>query len=358
MLKLYVKLTNFRKNETKATFDARSSLPDPCVRDTSIELKIRLSKTFSFFFRDFGEDDVEDIRPTGSLTDQKRQCTVQILGMTCQSCVKNIETTIAQKPGVDGVKVDLAGQRGQFDYNPNLTSPDLIVEYISEMGFEASLDFGPGSIPQRGHIRVEGMTCQSCVKNIESRIGQVQGVKLIQVSLEEKLATVEFDTPLNVEILAESISDMGFETLPLQSEDIGIEGMTCQSCVKSIQDGLIKTPGVHGVKVDLDTRTGHFIFDPKTISVPQISEAVEDMGFETHVRPGAAADLGAKPKSKVNKDLAVPESKETQSIEMDYEKCFLRVQGMTCASCVAAIEKHVKKLRGKLELLRCITSKL
>ncbi|TRY73708.1 hypothetical protein TCAL_00918 [Tigriopus californicus] len=299
---------------------------------------------------DFGEDDLEDTRHSEPLPDQKRQCTVQILGMTCQSCVKNIETTIAQKSGIDGVKVDLPGQRGQFDYNPKLTSPDLIVSQISDMGFEASLDFGPSSSPQTGLIRVEGMTCQSCVKNIQAEIGQVRGVNSIHVDLDEKLATVEFDAPLNVDILAESISDMGFDTLALQSEDIGIEGMTCLSCVKTIQDGLVDTPGVYYVKVDLDAHMGHFTFDPQTISVPQISEAVEEMGFKTQVRPGAA-DRGTKPKSKVNTDLQVPESEETKSINMDYEKCFLRVQGMTCASCVVAIEKHVKKLRGVHNIL-------
>ncbi len=40
---------------------------------------------------------------------------------------------------------------------------------------------------------------------------------------------------------------------------------------------------------------------------------------------------------------------ETGSDIEDLQKCFLRIEGMTCASCVATIEKHVKKMQGNLK---------
>ena len=45
------------------------------------------------------------------------------------------------------------------------------------------------------------------------------------------------------------------------------------------------------------------------------------------------------------------EFSETEEIEGDYVKCWLRVQGMTCASCVASIERHAKKIVGVKDVL-------
>ena len=32
----------------------------------------------------------------------------------------------------------------------------------------------------------------------------------------------------------------------------------------------------------------------------------------------------------------------------EYEKCFVTIKGMTCASCVASIEKHASRLEGEI----------
>lgn len=100
-------------------------------------------------------------------------------------------------------------------------------------------------------ISIEGMSCQSCVRNIEGTIGARDDVIDIRVVLDEKAGYIEYKSnEISAVELAQAIEDMGFTaSIPSQtnksnSDDalnttistcsIHIDGMTCGSCVKSI----------------------------------------------------------------------------------------------------------------------------
>lgn len=146
-----------------------------------------------------------------------------INGMTCQSCVRNIEGNIRTKPGVVAIKVNLQEKAGYIDYDPHITDPKQIASEIDDMGFDCEyipdeddeiaariIEINKSKLLST-RISIDGMRCQSCVKNIEGNIGAQPGIKQIKVNLEEKMATVEYDSEVCTdEAIAEMISDMGF----------------------------------------------------------------------------------------------------------------------------------------------------
>lgn len=64
---------------------------------------------------------------------------IGIEGMTCQSCVRNIEGVVGGLSGVESVKVDLANKQGTVVHNPMLITGAQLAERIDDMGFEAKL---------------------------------------------------------------------------------------------------------------------------------------------------------------------------------------------------------------------------
>jgi copper chaperone len=61
-------------------------------------------------------------------------------------------------------------------------------------------------------IKVGGMSCQGCVKNITGVLGALPGVAVVQVSLEAGLAEVDFDAAATDRAaLCAAIEDAGFD---------------------------------------------------------------------------------------------------------------------------------------------------
>lgn len=168
-----------------------------------------------------------------------------IIGMTCQSCVNNIEGNIRTKLGIQRIRVVLAENAGYIDYDPLLTDVRTIASDIDDMGFEcvapASTACGGGGIVKTtSRIHIIGMTCQSCVRSIEERVSSVGGVHRIVVSLDENEAQVDLDPAVICATeVAAIIDDMGFEASVKDStgQDGKTLGKTTRTESSNIQKG-------------------------------------------------------------------------------------------------------------------------
>lgn len=271
---------------------------------------------------------------SSQLSEDNNVCVLSVEGMTCNSCVKLIESTMIQVAGVQAIKVSLQFKEAFIEYKQSVVKPATLAESIYDMGFDATVaaTFGPASsahsagpllhdhprpslihgtplnpdeaTPLSAHpivvIDVEGMTCSSCVQNIESNISKERGVVSIKVSLQAKNAAITFDESLTTpKKLADAIDELGFETklignnlvspasLTGSGKDVGhlkvcymgIDGMTCMSCVSLIESVIGELEGVVSINVSLSCKEGTLEFNDALTSPKIVSKAVEDMGF-------------------------------------------------------------------------------
>jgi copper chaperone CopZ len=59
-----------------------------------------------------------------------------------------------------------------------------------------------------------------------------------------------------------------------------VQGMTCSSCVASLESLIIKVPGVQSVSVSLLNNSMQAVHDPEIASLDIITAAIEDAGYE------------------------------------------------------------------------------
>ena len=143
----------------------------------------------------------------------------------------------------------------------------------------------PQSAAAEYTLKIDGMTCASCVARVEKVLARVPGVQAASVNLATEKATVKASAPLPPQTLAEAVRKAGYE-VHADSITLDIRGMTCASCVARLEKVLMKVPGVLEASVNLATEKARI--SSVGVPVPALLAAVQKAGFE-----GAVAQLRA-----------------------------------------------------------------
>jgi len=128
-------------------------------------------------------------------------------------------------------------------------------------------------------LPVEGMTCASCATRIEKVIGKLPGIGQASVNLATEHADVSFDSSaVSSSDITAAIVRAGF-TVPPQTFELSIEGMTCASCVGRVEKGLLKLDGVRSAQVNLATEKARVSVEAGVTGPADLIQAVEKTGF-------------------------------------------------------------------------------
>ena len=288
--------------------------------------------------------------------------TIDIDGMTCISCVRSIEACLSDVEGIKASNVSLSDNCALLVIDSSVVTVEQICDAVNSCGFVAKSRFqGCNDTAQQcdisrpdpltGTIHIEGMICDSCVKNIENNISQLPGVISIAVSLPDKLGTVKFNSAItSVSAIAKEISEMGFQAEGGQVLDglhpnakdavgdeaersqcssavndvvINISGMTCDSCVKSVNSCISNLPGVRAVNVSLADGLAYVSLCGRTTSAADVASAVNDIGFDASVfqPPDTNSTIDSGPGANA--------------------EILMAIRGMHCNSCTRSIEAQV-----------------
>jgi len=117
-------------------------------------------------------------------TKQAKKIILPVTGMTCASCAATVEKGLSKLPGVSQVNVNLASEKASIEYDPSKVDTKVLMDTISDAGY--------GVAVEKTTFSVGGMTCASCVANIENALAKVPGVISATVNLASEKATVEY----------------------------------------------------------------------------------------------------------------------------------------------------------------------
>jgi len=102
---------------------------------------------------------------------------------------------------------------------------------------------------------------------------------------------------------------------------IPVKGMHCATCAQSISNNLYKREGVKKAEVNYGTEKAVIEYDPDKVKLDDIAHSIRELEYEP-VMPG----------------------------DSDSREVNMRITGMTCAACVAAVEKALERVPGVEEV--------
>jgi Cu+-exporting ATPase len=133
---------------------------------------------------------------------------------------------------------------------------------------------------RRLEVGVRGMSCASCVTAVERALAAVPGVRRAAVNLATERGSIQYEPATTTPAaLVRAVAEAGY-TPVVEKITIPIAGISCASCVATIEKALQDTPGVIAAAVNFATNAATVEYTPAMVTATDLRRAIREAGYE------------------------------------------------------------------------------
>ena len=144
--------------------------------------------------------------------------TFKVTGMSCATCANSVNSVLEHTKGVEDVSVNVVNDTADVTFDENTIDTSGIIAAIESAGYGAFL---LDDSLEHVSLRVEGMTCATCVGNVEKTLSKLEGTENVTVSLASNKATLKYNPKkIRVSEMKKAVQEIGYDiTLEEEIDD-------------------------------------------------------------------------------------------------------------------------------------------
>ncbi|KLV09308.1 copper-transporting ATPase [Photobacterium aquae] len=257
------------------------------------------------------------------------ELTLSLNKVRCMNCAGKIQAALSALPEVQSADVDTHRAVIQGDI-----SAEHAIATISALGYGASFNY---------HLQLSGLNCGKCIGKVRDALEKHDGMAL-------DITTTELtgQGSLAPQAVIEIIRSLGYQASavtqqPATRYQLKLSGLNCGKCVAKVEAALADCDSVEKFTVSKTAATV-----VTTSSSEQLVALIKTAGFEASLdseqenttAPQTAESLEPQQQDTVNEATTEPTAPITANARQ------FMLSGMTCASCVASVEKAIRSVPG------------
>ncbi|KJG27177.1 cadmium-translocating P-type ATPase [Photobacterium angustum] len=253
--------------------------------------------------------------------------TLPLANVHCMSCVNKIRSALATLPDCQIIDIDTK------QITVNSESPlKTLSEKINALGYQVGFHY---------QLALAGLSCGRCVAKVEAALASRNDIFSSSITKE----TADITGSISKQTLTDIITSLGYQVIPASSKleentlIFTLSGLSCGKCVAKLAEKLKANDQIQILALDKTHAELKTILAAKDI-ISIITEAGYQATQTTlDERLAQPASINEQ-ESKDDKALNTLPSSESSLVQQ------LLLSGMTCASCVASVEKAIRQVTG------------